>query len=753
MRPIDFVRSAGYPGHVPDQPNPRRFASLARQVVTPWQTSIRPTWSISGIRAALLALRQGEFALASQLYDSLLEDDEIPGDLEKRVNALLRSEFHFKAPDGEDRKLNRREQAAEAAFPEMVPDGELFDLIASWLVLGFGIGTIDWKVDGPLWIPVFRALPPEFLSYREHERKWYYQSQEGEQVVTPGDGKWVLLARGQRPWNWGMIRALSVLWLSKQLTYGDWQRYCQKHGLPIIKAKIPIFRDDKEKDRFIQDLGDIQSEGVVGLPTGPEGDGYDVELLEATDGSWEAFQANLERADRKIQIRLLGSNIGTEQSAATGGSRSAAETSARGVDQDKAKSDEKYVSQCILEQILRPFFELNFGPSVPAPEPHWDVCPEEDAREWAEAQGMLVDMLNKIRTTGFKLANAEELAKEYGLELEEDPDAPPAAGTEAAAEIAAKAKPPTAEPPAKRKLDQSAPEATGGDLLALELGFEELDALPGDAADWIELSDDQVDALARAAAKRGAGGPKSIQTGPRGGKFYISPKSGKKVYIKKGAAAPKGKGSGADKPAAKTKKKPAPKDAKTAKTPKAGSGSKVAGGDVASRKAMREHLTRLGADKLAKSTGAKVTVELDHPKLENYDGRGGKAAGLYYSDRHAIMVKNDTRAYDAASDNGRIVIKAGVARREMTMTHEFGHAVHLHGERHPQGSFEHERFKQVDAVVQRGARQGNSVSSYGRVNKDEYFAEAFTAYHHRRDLLDAAGVRMVEQVLELRGMK
>jgi phage gp29-like protein len=434
-----------------EQLNPRTFASIARAQITPWQTGIRPSWTIAGIRGALLALRNGEFSLAAQLFDSMLEDDEFPGDLQKRVNALLRSEFHLVPPDDNDRKLNRREQAAADAFPEMVPDGELFDLIASWLVLGVGVATIDWFVDGPLWIPKLRALPTEFLRYNEFERQWYYTSREGDQKVTPGDGKWVLLAAGQRPWNWGLIRGLAVLWLSKGLTYGDWQRYCQKHGLPIIKAKIPIFRDDKEKDRFIDDLSSIQSEGVVGLPTGPDGDGYDVELLEATDGSWESFQANLDRADRKIQIMLLGSNIGTEQSEATGGSRAAAETSSNGIDQDKAKADEKYVSQCLLEQFLRPFFAFNFGPTIEAPAPHWDVCPEEDARAWADAQTAFVGMLNAVRTSGYKIKNVVELGQEYGLELEEDPDAPPAAGTEEAATIAAKAKPPVAGPPKAAK--------------------------------------------------------------------------------------------------------------------------------------------------------------------------------------------------------------------------------------------------------------------------------------------------------------
>jgi phage gp29-like protein len=424
--------------------------SVVRHVITPWSTGTRPTWTIGQIRAALLAHRAGEFALVAQLFDSMLEDDEFPGDLQKRVNALLRSEFHMQVP-GEDRELNRRERQVQELFPDLCPDGELFDLIASWLILGVGVATIDWDTSGPLWIPKLRALPTEYLRYNEFAREWTYDAREGAQKVTPGDGKWILLTSGQRGWIWGMIRGLAVLWLSKQLTNGDWERYCQKHGLPIIKAKIPLFRDEKEKDRFIDDLSEVSSEGVIGLPQGPDGDGYDVELLEATDGSWESFQAKIDRADRKIQIMLLGSNIGTEQTEATGGARAAAETSSAGLDQDKAKSDAKYVGQCLFEQLLKPFFDLNFGPAADVPFPYWDVCPEDDTREWADAQVQFVTVLNQIRTTGYKLKNAEQLGKDYGFELEEDPDAPPPAGTEAAAEIAAKAKPPAAGPAGKKK--------------------------------------------------------------------------------------------------------------------------------------------------------------------------------------------------------------------------------------------------------------------------------------------------------------
>lgn len=401
-----------------------RLTSIARQIVTPWQTTIKPSWTIGQIRSALSSHRLGDMCAPSQLFDSMLEDDELPGTLQKRVEATLKSDFRLTL-QGEDRELNRRERQTEALFCEMAPDDELLDFFAHFLVLGVGVATLDWDTSGSVWVPKLRNLPTEFLRYDEEERVWKYYAREGEQIVTPGDGKWILIARGQRGWNWGLIRALAVLWLGKQMTIGDWQRYCQKHGLPIIKAKVPMLAHEDEKEGFVDDLDELQSEGVIGLPQGGDGQAsYDVELLEAKDTAWESFKANLERADRKIQCMLLGSNIGTEQSDATGGSRAAAETSAKGLDRDKAKADAKTLGRTLQEQLLEPFFQLNFGPNATVPFPFWDTCPEDDAREWATARTQFVDMLGKLPAAGYRLKNVDEIAADYGMELEESEKGP-----------------------------------------------------------------------------------------------------------------------------------------------------------------------------------------------------------------------------------------------------------------------------------------------------------------------------------------
>lgn len=344
-------------------------------------------------------------------------------------------------------KLKPHQRRAEELWPTMAPYGELLRIDADLLVMGVAVFTLDWDTrpaakggqpDG-LWVPTVRALPTEFLRYDHSERCWKYQAQDaavkwdpskgklpsvlealggaGELTVTPGDGKWGLVTLGQRGWLWGLIRGLAGLWFGKQETYCNWQRYNQKHGLPIVKALLPITGDADEKEDFVDDLGGIIREGIVGLPQDEEGYGYNVELLEPTTVTWQSFQAALERDDRKIQVSLLGGNLGAEV-AKSGGNMGAAATHADEL-QKLAGGDAQILGETLKEQLLRPFFELNFGveKTKDLPTPYWDTCPEDDCRSWTTAQGQLAVTIQTLGLAGYEVMNLGDVAADFGLML------------------------------------------------------------------------------------------------------------------------------------------------------------------------------------------------------------------------------------------------------------------------------------------------------------------------------------------------
>lgn len=504
-------------------PRSSKPSNVARSLLLPYQTGIKPTWTVRQIRSALTQHQMGSLGLSSLLFDSMLEDDEFPGTLKRRVDATLKSPFELKpvekdpkpqaepaapgpqkapapagAPPGEPgaverdpvkpmpvkpiepaSKLTPNQEKAAALWPKMVPYGQLLRFLADLLVMGEAFGTLDWdtKTYPGLWVPIFRALPSEFARWDHESRSWKYQARllraervggepvpttggaGGEHTVTPGDGNWIHASLGDRGWLWGAVRGLALLWLGKQMTFCDWQRWCEKHGLPITKAILPIYRDESEKDQFIEELADMQREGIVGLPQDDEGRGYDLDLLEPKTVSWQGFQASLERSDRKIQVTLLGGNLGAEVTR-SGGNMGAAETHSSELSK-LAKTDASLLGEVLKEQLLKPFFELNFGPDAAKdlPTPFWDTCPEEDVRGWTTAQGQFAVTVKTLGEAGYEVLNMGDWAGEFGLKLAKrpksempiDPNSPESIAAKATTKAPAKPGAPTASPASTSK--------------------------------------------------------------------------------------------------------------------------------------------------------------------------------------------------------------------------------------------------------------------------------------------------------------
>jgi len=182
---------------------------------------------------------------------------------------------------------------------------------------------------------------------------------------------------------------------------------------------MPIFRDAAEKDRFVDEIIELQSEGVVGLPQDDSGNGYDLDLLEPKTVSWQTFQANLERADRKVQVMLLGGNAPTETVGSTG-SRNTAEVQSKSLVL-KSRRDARALEQCLREQIVRPYALVNWGDVAPEdiPQPYYDVAPEADVQTWQNARLQFANTLKTFAEAGYSVGNLETVARDLGLELAE----------------------------------------------------------------------------------------------------------------------------------------------------------------------------------------------------------------------------------------------------------------------------------------------------------------------------------------------
>jgi hypothetical protein len=119
------------------------------------------------------------------------------------------------------------------------------------------------------------------------------------------------------------------------------------------------------------------------------------------------------------------------------------------------------LGEVLKEQLLKPFFELNFGPDATKdlPTPFWDTCPDEDVRGWTTAQGQFAVTVKTLGEAGYEVLNMGDVAAEFGLKLAKkpksempiDPNSPESIAAKAVTKAPAKPGAPTAKPASTAK--------------------------------------------------------------------------------------------------------------------------------------------------------------------------------------------------------------------------------------------------------------------------------------------------------------
>jgi hypothetical protein len=354
--------------------------------------------------------------MSSQLITSMGEDDAMPSLLETRIDATLGSEFSLEPVDSPNKQQST--VMAKRYGPlwwDTFPEDECYDLLTSRIMLGVGIAVLDWDRGGSEWRARLRTLDPQFLRFDQFTNKYIFHAQEGELEVNPGDGTWILLAAGRRGWLRSAVRSLAIPWIAKQLTIRDWNRYNERHGLPIVKAMAPAIASESDRDDFWDDLQDLNSEIVAQLPTHLDENGarFDLELLEAKDGSWQTFKEHIARCDERFTIYLKGANLGTQVDGQ--GSRAAAEVH-RGVELSKAKADATKFSTELRKQGLWPIISANvegFKFEI-TPWPKWQVEPEEDNKLRADVLSTVSTAIDRMVSNGAPI-DVDLLLEQFGV--------------------------------------------------------------------------------------------------------------------------------------------------------------------------------------------------------------------------------------------------------------------------------------------------------------------------------------------------
>ena len=291
-----------------------------------------------------------------------------------RTQALFGRPVRFKP--GKGPKADECHAAWRDAWPRIGRMNTLSEVMRWAVMMGFQHSEVTWDTSKEPWVPYLKPWNPQFEWYHIISRQYIAITYDGLLPITPGDGKWFGYSPhgSYRGWLHGAVRSVGIPWLTRQYAIRDFARFCEVHGIPIVKAFVPAVGSPEQKQRFTAGLRNLGSESVVMCPMGIDGQKYDLELLEAKDTSWQAFPAMLNTCDASIILPLLGQNLTTEVKE---GSFAAAREHGD-VKQSVLEGDNASISDEIYESLARPFAFFNYGDPDAAVYTDWVVEPAED---------------------------------------------------------------------------------------------------------------------------------------------------------------------------------------------------------------------------------------------------------------------------------------------------------------------------------------------------------------------------------------
>lgn len=376
----------------------------------------------------------GYFFGSAGLVDEMMTDDRIAGVTDQRASALLSKPFEFTPAgktrlhrtiaeqlggDGQDIKGLWREMAAPPALREVMSWG--------WFV-GVGVAEIVWTRD--LSQPAGRKWLPRIVPYHPSQVRWDWtlnrfvlNVQESSQILLPrpdeqpnGDGKWLVFCpwgvRGG--WRRALVRSLADKYVQRKWNERDWARYCEKNGLAIVEAKVPMAGDANDKQRFFDSTTNLNSESVVYAPQGADGEAsYGIDLKEPTAQTWQAFKAWKEALDEDIAIRVVGqpeSTTSDKGGVGNTGNKNQADVAANILGEDAE------IGPLLRQQLFAWYVEYNFGKREATPFCEFQTDPPEDDKTTGEAQAAKGTAINQWLLAGADVdVNAE--AEKAGITL------------------------------------------------------------------------------------------------------------------------------------------------------------------------------------------------------------------------------------------------------------------------------------------------------------------------------------------------
>ncbi len=197
--------------------------------------------------------------------------------------------------------------------------------------------------------------------------------------------KFLLFVFQKRKDNWyGRPLGLDCAWYIwfKKVAMASWNVRLQKHGNPTIVGKMPMGTSPNKQADFKESLNNLTARNWITLPVGPEGQGFEIDLLEAQGSGEAGYLSFLTYLDGAISKRILGGTLTSDSG--TRGARSLG-TIHQEIRHQLAKFDGLALADAINDQTIRRIVRYNFPVDTPLPFLKFRMLPPAGRKELLDA--------------------------------------------------------------------------------------------------------------------------------------------------------------------------------------------------------------------------------------------------------------------------------------------------------------------------------------------------------------------------------
>lgn len=355
---------------------PLRRDLLTRDVAGPTLTGVRspiagyPANGLNPTRLAniLMEADQGEPLQYLELAELIEERDlHYAGVLGTRKRSVAQIDITVEAASDAPDDLRRADMVRTWLKRDELAD-EVFDILDA-IGKGISFAEIVWDTSEGQWQP--RRLewrdPRWFRFDRQTMRKPMLRGgTDGDVDAEPlPPFKFIytqIKAKSGLPIRSGIARLAAWAWMFKAFTQRDWAIFTQTYGQPIRVGKFGAGATKEDKATLFRAVANIAGDCAAIIP-----EGMSIDFIEASNvGAGAAlYKERVDWLDQQLSKGVLGQ---TSSADAEAGGLGSGQANLHGdVRQDIETADCKALSATLNRDLIRPWMDLEFGPSKSYP--------------------------------------------------------------------------------------------------------------------------------------------------------------------------------------------------------------------------------------------------------------------------------------------------------------------------------------------------------------------------------------------------